>query len=196
MRPILLAAALVAVPANALTSYGTYLSYGYANWPGYFDGVSGASFQISLKDDLAIGDTRVLSLSDLSSISAGWGASMRVSPIGPVYTIRQQFWQASIADITSFTATVQGVPGRIQLLSAFLTTGPVIPFSGDAGLGATQLEITEGGYTFWNADGMAFGQVMANAPESSTWVLLLAGFGMAGFGLRRQRHKIAAVNPA
>ena len=44
-----------------------------------------------------------------------------------------------------------------------------------------------------SADGYRINSISAAVPEPATWAMMIAGFGLAGLGLRRNRRRTAAI---
>ncbi|HEY1859431.1 MAG TPA: FxDxF family PEP-CTERM protein, partial [Gemmataceae bacterium] len=90
---------------------------------------------------------------------------------------------------------------QLAVIEAFVAANPAVPFQTSHGTSLTQLiddvtlsplylyKVTVNGTNTGNANSPYAGNLSANAvPEPSTWAMMLAGFGLVGFAMRRQRQ--------
>lgn len=178
-------ALFVSTPLFAAIGVSRSGGYMYATWPGYLDGRSFASFDVRLTQDLAEKETRVVSLADVSQINVYWAVEMRRYPFG--LEKDYQTWQAGLADVDSFSASLINVLGTIRIQTFELTTRNVAPRLATPGFGASFINFSGDGFTFTDGVGRGDGWVIG-VPEPGIWAMMLAGFGLIGAAARRRQN--------
>ncbi len=125
----------------------------------------------------------------VDSIFLGLAAGDHVS-VDPSFT--------SAAGLLGWTLVNQGQLGTNILPAIGRATAPGFPVPG-----ATTFTgpLAAGTYTLWLYDGdegaaYSFNAVTAAVPEPATWAMMLTGFGVVGFGLRRRAPERAGVTCA
>lgn len=190
MRPVFLAAAFAAccayTPANAATVFSAG-GRGLVHFPGYTYGVAGAWYNFTLKQDLPDQASRNITLADLTSITIGWHAIMRI--LNTNKPRRYNSWLTDSSGIEVFSARITSERGTIRVQDIHLRTTSALPTFGDAGLPATSVEFDISNFSIKDSQGFGgVGFIYAKVPEPAAWAFMLAGFGLMGGAIRQRRR--------
>ncbi len=160
------------------------------------DGVGAFSFaQQASGPTLLTPQSGTFGLTDLASFTLDTSTIFTFSQVNPSGFPSSGFFNYSLADLTSFSATFAN--GALTALSFETAALSPISSSGNGDFGLQSFRVTglgpDGASTF-NGDSqlLTSGQLeIAGVPEPATWALMIIGFGMIGGTLRIRRRQAA-----